>query len=76
MSQVQWLTALIPATQEAENRRIKVQGPPGKKLTSPHLNKQARRGSNTSVIPVTWEAWRGSWFKVHPEQKTQTLSEK
>jgi hypothetical protein len=42
ISQVWWLMPISPATEEAEIRRIKVQGQPRpkkKKVARPHLNK-------------------------------------
>jgi hypothetical protein len=56
-NQVQWLmpiipaTPKIPATREAEIRKIKVSRPAGvKKLARPHFNQEA---GHTSVIPAT-----------------------
>jgi hypothetical protein len=45
LSQVWWLTPVIPGTQEAEIRRISVSGQHVTILVRPHLNQQA------SVVP-------------------------
>jgi hypothetical protein len=38
VSQVWWLTPVIPATQEVEIVRIMIPGQPQQKFTRPHLN--------------------------------------
>jgi hypothetical protein len=38
MGQVQWLTAIIPTTQEAHIRRMWFKANPGKKLVKAQLN--------------------------------------
>jgi hypothetical protein len=40
---------MSPAIWEAEVRRIKVKGRPGKKLAKPHLSQQARCGGGACL---------------------------
>jgi hypothetical protein len=56
---VWWYTPVIPATWEAEIRKIEVpmpaRGGGGAGLARPHLNKQAGHGGTTFIIQVTWD---------------------
>jgi hypothetical protein len=67
---------IIPATWEAEIRRIMVRGQPWqKKLARSQPTSRAWR--YMPVIPATWEAQvAGSWSEASPRQKCETLSKK
>jgi hypothetical protein len=60
-SQVQWLLPIIPATQEAEIKRIAFKANPGQK--DPISTNKSWAQWQAPVIPTTWKAQQGSGYK-------------
>jgi hypothetical protein len=69
----------IPATQEAEMKRIIVEASPNRSYQRPNLNNNNNKKLSMVVltcIPSTWVMWGDSKFKANPRQKYETPFEK
>jgi hypothetical protein len=71
------LTPVIPVTQEAETGELRGKTSPGKKVKSPHLNKQARSGgSHLYSQLLRRQKWQDLRLKPALAMLAKTLSEK